>query len=161
MISRAIGWAICVALAAALIGTAVLVLAGGSGSGGPRTPADPADAGPPLPGANANPLPSYVAVGRTGGPTPAPTFAPVTAPPAYVAVADGRVPALTAPARGSVPSLDQPRYDAGPDDSLEARVRRNCTDPPSPPNAGYRTCYDTERAKETPAPLTSPPIPAG
>ncbi|GAC1332144.1 MAG: hypothetical protein NVSMB13_20700 [Mycobacteriales bacterium] len=145
------------ALAAALIGTAVLLLAGGDGSGGARTPADPADSGPPLPGANANPLPSYVAVARTGDPTPAPTFAAVTAPPAYVAVADGRVPTLTAPARGTVPSLDLPRYDPGPDDSLEARVRRNCTDPPSPPNAGYRTCYDTERNKETPAPGLPPP----
>ncbi|MDQ6648583.1 MAG: hypothetical protein M3Z02_00450 [Actinomycetota bacterium] len=154
MVTRAIGWAIGVVVAAALLGTAVLVFGGGdSSSTANRAAADPADSGPPLAGANANPLPSYTSAGRATGPVPAPTFAPVTPPPVYVPVASGAVPVLNAPARGTTPTLDLPGYDPGADNSLEARVRRNCTDPPSPPNPGYRMCYDTERNKETPAPV--------
>jgi len=154
MITRVIGWAIGIAVLAALVGGALLVISGGGGgSNSSRTAVlDPADTGPPPPGSNANPLPSYVAVARTGDPRPNPTFAPVTAPPAYVPVLQGAVPVLTAPARGSVPALDLPGYDPGPDDSLEARVRRNCTDPSAPPNEGYRKCYDREKDKES-APL--------
>jgi hypothetical protein len=141
--------AVAVALLAAAIGGGLLLGTGGSKS----TKATPTVYGPPPAQAYDSPAPFYTPTPYTMPELPRVVVPPLTPPPGYVPVAKGAGAISDPPTPGAPNTNVGPAYNPPFDDSLEARVQRECGRG-APLTTEFQDCYQRVRATSpsTPGP---------